>query len=101
MQVNYVGDGIKGLLMEGGTTRRKAVEALCKSVGGRLETFYCAFGDADAYLIVEMPDHTATAALALAVTATGRVTLKTTGLLTPEDVDAAATKTPSYRPPGA
>jgi hypothetical protein len=40
-----------------------------------------------------MPDHTATAALALAVTATGRVTLKTTALLTPEDIDAAATKT--------
>jgi uncharacterized protein with GYD domain len=101
VQVNYVGDGIKGLLKEGGTTRRKAVEALCESVGGRLETFYYAFGDTDAYLIAEMPDDTATAALALAVAATGRVTLKTTVLLTPEDIDAAATKAPSYRPPGA
>ena len=48
---SYTSDGAKGLLKEGGTARRAAVEKLMKSVGGRLETFYFAFGDNDAYLI--------------------------------------------------
>jgi hypothetical protein len=40
------------------------------------------------------------AAINLTVAATGAVATKTTVLITPEEVDAAAKKTPSYRPPG-
>jgi len=100
LHVNYVGEGIKGLLKEGGTRRRAAAEAATKSLGGSMEAFYYAFGDTDAYVILDMPDHASMAALALTVAASGAVTIKTTVLLSPEEVDAAAKKTPSYRPPG-
>jgi uncharacterized protein with GYD domain len=99
-QANYVGEGIKGLLKEGGTSRRAAVEKAVKSLGGALEAFYYAFGETDAYVIAELPDNATTAALSLTVSASGAAVVKTTVLMTPEEVDEAAKKTPSYRPPG-
>jgi uncharacterized protein with GYD domain len=97
---NYVGDGIKGLLKEGGTSRRAAVDKALQSVDGKVEAFFYAFGDADAFVIVDVPDNTSMAALALTVAASGVVTLKTTVLMTPEEVDKAIKKAPTYRPPG-
>jgi uncharacterized protein with GYD domain len=97
---NYVGDGIKGLLKEGGTSRRAAVDKALQSVDGKVEAFFYAFGDADAFVIVDVPDNTSMAALALTVAASGVVTLKTTLLMTPEEVDKAIKKAPTYRPPG-
>jgi uncharacterized protein with GYD domain len=100
LQANYVGEGVKGLLKEGGSSRRAAVEKAVQSVGGKLEGFYYAFGDVDAYVIVDLPDNTAAAALALTVNASGAAVVKSTVLMTPEEVDNAVKKTPSYRPPG-
>jgi uncharacterized protein with GYD domain len=100
IQANYVGEGVKGLLKEGGTSRRAAVEEAVKSLGGTLEVFYYAFGETDAYVIAEAPDNVSMAAVALTANASGVVTVKTTVLLTPEEVDEAVKKTPSYRPPG-
>ena len=40
------------------------------------------------------------AALALTISATGAVGVKTTVLMTPEDLDAAVKKSPGYRGPG-
>lgn len=100
VQVNYVGEGVKGLLKDGGSKRRAVVEKLFKSMGGTIEAFYYAFGDTDLYMIGDFPDHAAVAAMVLTVTATGMVTCKTTVLLTPEEVDEAAKMTPSYSPPG-
>ena len=97
---NYVGEGIKGLLKEGGSGRRAAIEKLVSSLGGSLESVYYAFGDTDIYLIVDMPDNASMAAMALVAGASGAVTVKTTVLMTPEEVDEAAKKTPDYRPPG-
>jgi uncharacterized protein with GYD domain len=100
VEANYVGDGIKGLLKEGGTSRRAAVEAAAKTVGGSVDAFYYAFGETDAYVIIDVPDNVTAAALALTIAASGVVTLRTTALLTPEDIDQAVKKSPSYRPPG-
>ena len=36
-QVNYVGDGVKGLLKEGGGKRRDAAEQAAKSLGGTFD----------------------------------------------------------------
>jgi uncharacterized protein with GYD domain len=33
----YTGDGVKGLVREGGTARRAVVEKACASAGGKLE----------------------------------------------------------------
>jgi uncharacterized protein with GYD domain len=97
---SYTAEGAKGLLKEGGTARRALVEKLMKSLGGRLEAFYFAFGDNDAYIITEGPDNATTAALSLTVSASGALRTKTIVLLTPEEIDQAAKKTVEFRPPG-
>jgi len=99
-QANYTGDGVMGLLKEGGSSRRAAVEKGARSVGGKVEAFYFAFGDVDAYIIIDLPDNAAATALALAVNASGGAVTTTTVLLTPEEVDGAVKKSPSYRAPG-
>ena len=100
-QANYLGgDGVKGLLKDGGSGRRAAVDQLFGSVGGRVEAFYYAFGETDVFIIADLPDNASAAALALKVSAGGLVTIRTTVLLTAEEVDQAAKKGVSYRPPG-
>ena len=99
-QANYVGEGVKGLLKEGGSSRRAAVEKAAQSLGGKLEAFYYAFGDIDAYVIVDLPDNATATALALTVNSSGVTVVKTAVLMTPEEVDAAVKKSPSYRAPG-
>lgn len=100
IQANYVGEGIKGLLQDGGSKRRTAVETMLKSLGGSIEAFYYAFGDTDLYAIADFPDHASAAAMALTVASTGTVKVKTTVLLTPEEIDAATKLKPSFSPPG-
>jgi uncharacterized protein with GYD domain len=100
IQASYKAEGIKGLLKEGGSNRRASVEKSIQAIGGKVEAFYFAFGDTDVYVIADLPDNATAAALALNVTSSGTVTCKTTVLMTPEEIDAAAKKTPNYRPPG-
>lgn len=100
IQANYVGEGIKGLLKEGGSSRRAAVEKLFESLGGKVEAFYYAFGETDLFVIADAPDNVTAAAISLTVNAAGAATTKITVLLTPEEIDAAAKKTPNYRAPG-
>lgn len=97
---SYTVDGVKGLLAEGGSGRRAAVAALLESVGGSLEALYYMFGEDDVIAIVDAPDDETVAAAALTVAASGAVGIRTTVLLTPEQVDAAVERSPSYRPPG-
>jgi uncharacterized protein with GYD domain len=101
IEASYTLDGVRGLQSAGGTSRREAVEAVAASVGGALESFYFAFGDTDAYVVVDMPDNEAATAVALTVNASGAVTIRTTVLQTPEEVDAAAKRSVDYRPPGS
>ena len=70
-------------------------------MGGSLESFYFAFGDADVYAIIDMPDNVAVASVAQTVSASGAVHAKSVVLLTPEDVDESAKKTVEYAPPGS
>ena len=99
-QGSYTEQGLKGLLKEGGSRRREAVEQVAKSMGGTLEVFYWAFGDDDFFIIVDMPDNVDATAVSLIVNATGAVKARTTVLITPEEVDQATKKTVNYRPPG-
>ena len=100
IQASYTVAGTKGLLKDGGTKRRTAVNLLMKQLGGSLEAFYFAFGDDDVYAIVEAPDNVTAAAVALTITASGAVKLKTTALLSPDEIDQAAKKSVPYRAPG-
>src|SRR5947209_16115162 len=97
---SYTAEGAKGLLKDGGTKRRQAAEQAIKSAGGKLEGFYFAFGENDAYVIVDAPDHATVAAASVAINASGAVRTKTVVLLTPEEVDQAMKKSVTYRAPG-
>ena len=101
IEASYTPEGAKGVQSAGGTSRRDAVAQVAESVGGRLESFYFAFGDTDAYVTVDLPDNESAAAVALTVNAGGGATTKTVVLLTPDEVDAAAKRSVDYRPPGA
>ena len=99
-QASYTQEGLKGLLKEGGSSRKAAINQLVKSMGGTLETFYYAFGDNDVFATADLPDEETAIALALAINASGAVKLRTTVLIAPETVDAAIKKSVAYRPPG-
>ena len=100
VRASYSSESLKGLMQEGGTSRRDALKATVESVGGTLENFLYGFGESDLYLIVDMPDQETMAAIALTIGASGALTTHTTALLTPEQVDAAVKKNVNYRPPG-
>ena len=100
IMASYTAEGVRGLLKDGGTKRRQAAEAALKSVGGRVESFYFAFGEHDAYVVVDAPDNAALAAASLAINATGAVQTRTVVLLTPEEIDQATKKSAAYQPPG-
>ena len=101
IEASYSTDGVKGVQSGGGTSRRDAVAQVAESIGGSLESFYFAFGDSDAYVVVDLPDNESAAAVALTVNATGAVTVKTVVLLSPDEIDAAAKRSVDYRPPGS
>jgi len=100
LEVNYSVEGVKGVLKEGGSSRRSVVDELVKGMGGKLECFYYAFGKQDVYCIVEMPDDESIAAVSLAVGAAGGASIATTVLVEPEMIDAAAKRSVGYRAPG-
>lgn len=99
-RANLSDEGAAGILAEGGTPRVEAVTSTIEGLGGTVEAFYFTFGDEDSVLIADLPDNEAASAFALAVSASGKVGVSTTVLITPEEVDRAAKKTPSFRAPG-
>jgi uncharacterized protein with GYD domain len=101
LEATYSTEGTEGVKSKGGGSRRDAVAAMAEGLGGKLESFYFAFGRADAYVTVDLPDNEAAAAAALTVNATGGANVKTVVLLTPEEVDEAAQRSVEYRAPGS
>ena len=101
VKVSYGSEGVRGLIKEGGTQRIAAVKQLIEGLGGRLEAFYFAYGEDDAYVITDLPDAATGIAISLAVNASGAVSLRTIPLITPAEMDAACRQAIPYRPPGA
>ena len=101
LEVNYTLDGIRGVVEKGGSARKAAASAAAKSIGGKVDSFYFAFGGTDVYVVADMPDNESAAALALTVTAGGGASVRTVVLLTPDEVDAATSKNVKYKPPGS
>jgi uncharacterized protein with GYD domain len=100
LRVSYTTEGVRGLLKEGGSSRRAMVQDMIRDLGGSLEAFYYAFGPDDVYAIAELPDGVTAAAVSLTITAAGAAHSSVVVLLTPEEVDAATKKTVAYRAPG-
>ena len=99
-EAKYNTEGVKGLIHDGGTGRRAAIEKMIAGVGGRLDAVYFAFGGTDAYVIADLPDNATAAAVALTVAQAGKSSIRTIVLMTPEEADAATKKTVAYQPPG-
>ena len=56
IKATYNPDGVRGLIKEGGSKRRAAVQKIVESMGGKLEAFYYAYGEDDAVIITDLPD---------------------------------------------
>lgn len=100
LKASYTAEGARGLLQEGGTKRREAANQALKSAGGTMESFYFAFGETDAFVIFDAPDHATASAASLTISASGAVRTETIVLLTPEDLDQIGKKSVTYRAPG-
>lgn len=100
IKASYNANGVKGLIEDGGSQRKLAVEKMVAGIGGKVESFYYAFGKYDVYTIIELPDDISAAAAGLRINSSGLVLISTTVLLSPEDIDAASKKSVNYRAPG-
>ena len=100
LKANYSTEGIAGVAAKGGTVRRDTINKMVAGVGGTMECFYYAWGDVDAYVIVDLPSDEVMAAVALSVNKSGAASVSTVPLLMPEQIDAAAKSLPGYSPPG-
>ena len=99
----YTPDGLTGLAREGVLQRRGDIAKTIKSAGGKLEAFYYAFGDADFYMIFDVPDNISAAALSVVANQSGFVvTSKIIVLMTADEMDQAIRKamTVEFLPPG-
>jgi uncharacterized protein with GYD domain len=101
IQASYTAEGLKGLAKDTASGRKAAVQAAIKAAKGKVESMYFTFGADDVVLIVDAPDNVTAAAISLATGQTGLVRLRTTPLLTVEEVDQAIALPTKYRAPGA
>ena len=100
IEAAYTTEGLRALQKEKASGRKQAVAKALESLDGKLEGFYFSLGEHDVIAIVDLPDATSAAAMALAVSASGLVRTKTTALLSVEEADRALGKKLTYRAPG-
>ena len=101
LQVSYTQSGVAGVMKEGGSSRRDLIAKLLADVGGTMESFDFAFGEDDVVVIIDVPDPATAAALSMTVGAAGGARVRTTPLISPEEIDRAKGISIGYRPPGA
>jgi uncharacterized protein with GYD domain len=100
IQASYTTEGIQGLVGDSASGRRADVQAAVSAVGGRVEAFYYAFGPDDVIIILDLPNNITAAAVGLNTAGTGAIRVRTTPLLTVEEVDKALEVKMQYRAPG-
>jgi uncharacterized protein with GYD domain len=100
LQASYTTEGIQGLVGDSASGRRADVQAAVKAVGGKVEAFYFAFGADDVIIILDLPDNVTAAAIGLTTSGSGGVRVRTTPLLSVEEVDKALEVKMRYRAPG-
>lgn len=96
--VSYTPESLQALLKTGSSARRENAKQVIEGMGGSLETYYLGFGETDLYIVADLPDRETAAALALYTSANGSINVRTTVLLTPEEVDRAAERAANYSP---
>ena len=93
-------------MVEAPEDRSVAARKLCESVGGKLESFYWAFGPDDWVAIADLPNDEAAGAISLATTSAGVSRgARTTKLITMDQAQQMLRKTKEatagYMKPGA
>lgn len=101
IQATYTPDGAKGLLKEGASGRRAAVDRVVNDLGGNVEAMYFTFGEDDLVCIIDFPDAVSMAAVSLTVKASGALHTRATALLTLDEIDKATRRQVIFRAPGA
>jgi uncharacterized protein with GYD domain len=99
-QAKYTTEGVRGLIADTPSVRRKAIEMAIEALGGKVECMYYCFGNDDVVVIMDLPDNVTAAGLALNVIASGLVRGRFTSLLTVEEADHALGVKSGYRGPG-
>ena|SRR5277367_2009969 len=100
IQASYTPEGIQGLVGDSASGRRADVQAMVKALVGKVEAFYYAFGADDLIVILELPDNITAAAVGLTTAGSGTARVRTTPLLTVEEIDKALEVKMQYRAPG-
>lgn len=83
--------------------RREVARAVVENLGGRFHGFWYAFGEDDAFVLIEAPDNVSAAAFSVGISAGGSLrSAETTVLLTVEETIEMLEKAQGlpYRPPG-
>ena len=100
VEANLSDLGVAGIKDQGASRRHLVVKQAVESMGGTLEGYYFAFGDKDIVAIVDMPGNVEMVALATAFASGGAAAgLKTTVLVTAEEVDESLKLHADYEPP--
>jgi len=103
VQFSYASGSIKGMIDHPEVDRAAQASAMVASLGARLLGYWYAFGPFDGVVLMEAPDCSAAASIAMAIRATGEVSrLETTVLLTMDEARQAMRNTAAatHLPPG-
>ena len=98
----FKGETIKGL-MDNPSDRAAVVSRLCEAAGGRMDAYYLMFGAWDGFVIADVPDSKAAAAISLAVSSSGAFAhIETHELLQAGELAGvlSAASSLAYTPPG-
>ncbi len=91
-------------MMDKPSDRAAIVSKLCEDAGGRMEAYYGMFGAWDGFVIADVPDSSAAAAISLAVSSSGAFgRIETHELLEASQLNESLAKAAhlTYAPPGA
>jgi uncharacterized protein with GYD domain len=101
VQFSYAPHAVKAMV-DHPQDRTAPAQAIVEAVGGRMLGFWFAFGSFDGVLLMEGPDNSTAAAVAMAVGASGTMSnIETTVLLDIDEAQAAmrAASGGGYQPP--
>jgi uncharacterized protein with GYD domain len=103
VQFSYAPRSIKALVERPDVDHAAEASAMVASLGGKLLGYWYAFGHFDGVVLLEAPDNSTAASVAMAIGGTGEVSrLETTVLLTMEEAWAAmrTAAAATHLPPG-
>ena len=103
VRFSYASPSIKGLIAKPEVDHAAQASAMVASVGGKLHGYWYAFGEFDGVVLLEAPDSSTAASVAMAIGGTGEVSrLETTVLLSMDEARDAMRKAAAatHLPPG-